>query len=155
MIYRFNKIRQRRAAALVEFLVVVPMFFIIMISIFEYARLLFTMQMLNNAAREGARFAVVNVTTATTANVQTYVDGYMAGQGASQLVSYSPGSNIAVYMADPTTGGNTGLAWTNAVWGNGIGVSVSGSYQPLMPGLDHLVGPIAIKGVCVMPCEAN
>ncbi len=145
----------RRAASAVEFAFVASAFFLFLLGVFEYARFLFTQQLLNNAAREGARYAVVNNATATTAGVQTYVDQYLAGQGATQLVSYSPSSNITVYMADPTTGLDTGLSWQNATWGNGIGVSISGTYQPIVPGLLKLTGSVSLKATCTMTTEAN
>jgi Flp pilus assembly protein TadG len=147
--------RRRLAASVVEFAFVAPVFFLVLLGIFEYARFLFTLQLMNNAAREGARYAVTNVTTVNTANVQTYVDGYLAGQGGSQLVGYNPITSISVYMADPTTGQNTGLVWTNAGWGNGIGVSISGTYQPITPGLLYLTGSLPLTASCVMTCEAN
>lgn len=146
---------KRPGTSLVEFAFVAPVFFLIFFGVFEYARFLFTIQLLNNAAREGARYAVVTVETETTAGVQTYVNGYMAGQGASQLVSYSSSSNITVYTANPTTGANTGTNWQNAAWGDGIGVSVSGTYQPILPGFLLLNSSITVSGTCVISCEAN
>jgi len=156
MIKRSNQVSRRRPAmSLVEFACVAPVFFLALMGIFEYARFLFTWQMMNNAAREGARYAVVNLTTETTAGVQTYVDGYLMGQGAAQLASYSKTSNIAVYKADATTGGNTGLTWTNATWGDGVGVSLSGTYRPFTPGLLYLTGSISLQSSCVVSVEAN
>jgi Flp pilus assembly protein TadG len=155
MIIRPQQSNRRRAASIVEFAVVGPIFFLLMLGVLEYARFLFTMQLVNNAAREGARYAVVNTTTDTTVGVQTYVDNYLAGQGSSQYVGYSKTSNITVYLADPVTGQNTGLSWQNAGWGNGIGVSVTGTYQPIVPGLLHLASSITLTGTCVMTVEAN
>lgn len=148
-------VRRRRGASLIEFAFVAPVFFLVLLGIIEYARFLFTVQMLNNAAREGARYAAVNTTSETTNSIQTYVDKYMAGQGSNQLVGYSPTSNIEVYKADKTTGENLGLAWQNAGWGDAVGVKVSGTYQPLLPGMMHLSSNFTIKGTCVMVCEAN
>src|SRR5438309_1354781 len=130
----------RQAATVIEFTFIAMVFFVLMMGIFEYARYLFTQQLLNNAAREGARYAVVNNGTATTTAVQSYVDSYLSGQGANQLVSYSSTSNITVFQADPTTGKNTGLSWSNAAWGSGIGVTISGTYQPMLPGLLKVTG---------------
>jgi len=146
---------KRLAVSAVEFAFVAPVFFLILLGILEYARFLFTVQLMNNAAREGARYAVVNTTTETTAGVQTYVDQFMAGQGAKQLASYSPTTNIAVFKADATTGANTGVSWVNAGWGDFIGVTVSGTYQPITPGLLKLSGTISLQATCVMTTEAN
>jgi Flp pilus assembly protein TadG len=146
---------RRRAASLVEFAFVAPVFFLVLLGIIEYARFLFTVQMLNNAAREGARYAAVNTTVVTTSEIQTYVDKYMAGQGNASLADYNRNSSITVYKADPTTGANLGQSWANTGWGDGVGVTISGSYRPLLPGMMHLSSSFTIKGTCVMVCEAN
>ncbi len=146
---------RRRGATMVEFAFVAPVLLLVMFGILEYARFFYTAQVMNNAAREGARYAAVNTNIASTANVQTYVNNYLAGVGASQLVSYSPSSNISVYQADPTTGLNTGLAWTGTGWGTAVGVSVSGSYKPVLPGFLYLPGSTTISASCVMTTEAN
>lgn len=138
-----------------EFAFVAPVFILALLGILEYTRFLFVVQMLNNAAREGARYASVNTTTVTTSAIQTYVDNYLAGQGSTQLSGYTPTSNITVYKADPATGADLGQTWQNAGWGDGVGVSVSGTYQPMLPGLTGLSSSFTIKGTCVMVCEAN
>src|SRR5262249_8705156 len=118
--------------------------------------LLFTMEVMNNAAREGARYAVVNTTTTnmTTATVQTYVDGFMAGVG-SQLSNYSATNNITVYQADPTTGADNSGGWLNTAWGNPIRVTITGSYTPIVPGMLFLTGSLTLNATCIMYCEAN
>jgi hypothetical protein len=98
---------------------------------------------------------VVNTTSVTTSQIQNYVDGYMAGQGARQLVGYTPATNITVYKADPTTGQNLGQSWQNAGWGDAIGVTVTGTYQPLLPNFLHMGTNLTITGTCVMSSEAN
>ncbi len=49
-----------RGQALVEFALVAPIFIFILLSLIEFGRAVYTMQMLNNAAREGARYAIVH-----------------------------------------------------------------------------------------------
>lgn len=146
---------RRRGTSAVEFACVAPVFFLVLLGILEYARFLFVVQMLNNAAREGARYAAVNTTTVSTSAIQTYVNNYLAGQGSNQLSGYNQSSSITVYKADPATGANLGQTWQNAGWGDGVGVSVSGTYKPMMPGLLHLSSSFTIKGTSVMVCEAN
>ena len=50
----------RRGQALVEFSLVFPIFLLIFIALFDVGRAVFTYNSLTNAAREGARLAVVN-----------------------------------------------------------------------------------------------
>src|SRR4051812_47493688 len=151
---RVNKRQRRPGTSAVEFAFIAPVFFLILLGIFEYARLLFTWQMLHNAAREGARYAVVTVPTETTAGVQTYVNSYLAGQGASQFVNFNKTTNITVYKAE-ADGSNAGKVWTDAGWGDFIGVSVSGTYQPIVPGFLRLTGSFTISGTCVMTAETD
>jgi Flp pilus assembly protein TadG len=151
---RLSKRRRRPGITAVEFAMVAPVFFLIMLGIFEYSRLLFTWQLLHNAAREGARYAVVSIEKDTTAGVQTYVNNYLAGQGSSQFVSFNKTTNITVYKAQ-ADGSNAGGVWTSAGWGDFIGVSVSGTYQPIVPGFVRLAGSMTLSGTCVMTAELD
>jgi Flp pilus assembly protein TadG len=56
--------RNRRGASAVEFAVVAPVFFLLIFGMIEYGRLIMVQQVLTNAAREGARRAVLPDTTA-------------------------------------------------------------------------------------------
>ena len=51
---------RRRGQAMVEFALVAPLFFLLLFSIIEFGRAVYYIQMLNNAAREGARYAIVH-----------------------------------------------------------------------------------------------
>ena len=49
-----------RGQAMTEFALVAPIFFVLLFSIIEFGRAVYYIQMLNNAAREGARYAIVH-----------------------------------------------------------------------------------------------
>lgn len=51
---------QGRGQALVEFAIVAPLFLLMLLSVIEFGRYVYTVQVLNNAAREGARYAIVH-----------------------------------------------------------------------------------------------
>ena len=60
-----NHLRRRRAGnergqALVEFALVLPIFVLLLVAIFDLGRAVFAYNTLTNAAREGARMAIVN-----------------------------------------------------------------------------------------------
>jgi Flp pilus assembly protein TadG len=150
---RSIRFAKRSGVQLVEAALVMSICLLFIIGILEYGRLMMTKQILDNAAREGARYAVVNTNNATTADVQNVVDTCMAGQGA-QLSGYSKSSNISVFMADPTTGTNIGT-WTNARFGQAIGVQITGTYQPVLPIFVFLPGNITLTGQCLMRSEGN
>src|SRR6188768_107415 len=50
----------RRGQALVEFALVLPIFILLLVAIFDLGRAVFAYNTLTNAAREGARIAIVN-----------------------------------------------------------------------------------------------
>jgi Flp pilus assembly protein TadG len=52
--------RSRRGQALVEFALVIPIFLLVLVAIFDLGRAVFAYNTLTNAAREGARIAIVN-----------------------------------------------------------------------------------------------
>ena len=52
--------RRRRGQALAEFALVAPLFFVVLFGIIEFGRYLYYVQILNNGAREGARYAIVH-----------------------------------------------------------------------------------------------
>ena len=52
--------RRGRGQALVEFALVIPLFLLMMVALFDLGRAVFAYNTLTNAAREGARLAIVN-----------------------------------------------------------------------------------------------
>ena len=74
MMKRFNN---QRGAALLETAITLPLILLISVGIFEFGRAYQTWQVLTNAAREGARIAVLP--DYTDADVTTAVRNYMTG----------------------------------------------------------------------------
>src|SRR4051794_16158867 len=56
--------RRRSGQALVEFALVFPLFLLVLFSVISFGMYIFYNQQLTNAAREGARYAVVHSSTA-------------------------------------------------------------------------------------------
>ena len=69
--------RNERGAALLETAITLPLILFISVAIFEFGRAYQTWQVLTNAAREGARVAVINGTTDDTVReaARTYMRG--------------------------------------------------------------------------------
>lgn len=65
----------RRGAALVEMALVLPVFLMVIFGIIEFGRGMMVGQMVTNAAREGARLAVISGNTNT--NVETQVKDFI------------------------------------------------------------------------------
>ncbi|MHC4402875.1 MAG: TadE/TadG family type IV pilus assembly protein [Planctomycetota bacterium] len=82
---------RRRGATLVEFALVAPLLFLLIFAIIEFGRFVMAQQILTNAAREGARRAVLEQSTVS--EVQQTVSDYLANStipGASVTVSPDP-----------------------------------------------------------------
>jgi Flp pilus assembly protein TadG len=54
-----NRIKNQRGAALIETAITIPLILLVCVSIFEFGRAYQTWQVLTNAAREGARVAIL------------------------------------------------------------------------------------------------
>ncbi len=76
-----KRIRNERGAALLEAAITIPLILLISVGIFEFGRAFQTWQVLTNAAREGARIAVLADTS--DAQVRSAVREYMKGGGLS------------------------------------------------------------------------
>jgi Flp pilus assembly protein TadG len=79
-----KRMRNEKGAALLEAAITVPIILLISVGIFEFGRAYQTWQVLTNAAREGARMAVI--TSSTDAAITTRVRNYMQ---AGSLPNYS------------------------------------------------------------------
>jgi Flp pilus assembly protein TadG len=122
-----RRLVRRTGTTLVEMTVVLIPCFLLMLAILEYGRVVMMLQMINNAARTGARQAVVtptsyvNPATATT-QIQNTVIAALSNQPLQNL-------NVQVYQAD-TAGNNIG-PWTSAPFGRNIVVQVDADFPNL------------------------
>jgi Flp pilus assembly protein TadG len=117
---------------------------LVFFGVFEYGRLLMDWNVLNNAAREGCRYALVNNTSATiSTDVQTLVTAKLGRESASF-------SNFTVTVTGTHLGVNT--APNNLVAGDMITVTASGKYIfiniPLIP-----TPALTITSAVTMVCE--
>jgi len=122
--------RRRGAAAVETAMVLLPML-MLLFGIFEYGRFLLDRNLLNNAAREGCRYALANNNTdpAVATTVQTIVNTVMGNQKNAF-------TNFTVTVSGTHNGTSTPVA--QLAPGDQITVTVSGTYQllniiPLVP----------------------
>jgi Flp pilus assembly protein TadG len=97
-----KRIRSEKGAALLEAAVTVPVILLISVGIFEFGRAYQTWQVLTNAAREGARMAVITGTTDT--DITTRVRNYMQ---AGSLPNYAT-ATVTIQRGVALTGADTG-----------------------------------------------
>ena len=96
-----KRIRNQRGAALIEAAITIPMMLLISVGIFEFGRAYQTWQVLTNAAREGARMAVIQ--GSTDADVTARVRSYMQ---AGSLPNYGS-ATVSVQRSVALTGADT------------------------------------------------
>jgi len=89
--------RDQRGAALLEMAFTLPLLLLISVSIFEFGRAFEVWQVLTNAAREGARVAVLpGISDAmVTARVQQYADAGVLDAGVTPTVTIQRDSTIS------------------------------------------------------------
>ncbi len=101
-------IRGERGAALVEFALVVPMLVLMMCATIDFGLVVYTLNNLTAAVREGGRFAAVldptvwNSPAAAQDSVQTRVQKYIAGMNNTGLTPAQVKALITV-SKDPTS----------------------------------------------------
>lgn len=88
--------RKRRGAAAVEFALVAPLFFLLIVGMLEFGRAVMVQQILTNAAREGARAAVLDGATANA--VRNSVTTYLSNSGIA-------GATVQITPTEPATAG--------------------------------------------------
>ncbi len=140
---------RRFGAALVEMTFVAVLFFIFLFGIVEYCRYIFYLQVMDNAAREGARYAVVNTQEA---NLETETKN----QVLTKMVGLENGIEnfqVKLYRAEPD-GTQVGNA-DGAEFGEFIIVQVEGDYSPILPSFLFMGNSIHIQSKALMNSEAN
>jgi Flp pilus assembly protein TadG len=138
---------RRKGAAAVEASQVLLALTVFVFGIFEYGWFLMNYNVLNNAAREGCRYALVNNTSTTiSTDVTAIVTNFMAGKDANF-------TNFTVSVSG-THAGATVSNVNNLVAGDFITVTVSGQYHFLniIP-LVKMPTSVTINSSVTMICE--
>ena len=124
--------RRERGAALVEAAITVPIILLISVGIFEFGRAYQTWQVLTNAAREGARLAVLE--GPTDSDVRARVNDYITRGGLTALAD----SAIVVDRGVAMTG-------TATATGSQVTVNYPFDFMVLNP-VVRLVAPTSTTG---------
>ncbi len=99
-----RRTRRSRGMAMVEFVLILPALLVILFGILEFGVLFFQWQTLSNAAREGARDAIVFRKDCDSAALQTIIE--------QTVIDYADAANITVAPGDISISGlctGTGL----------------------------------------------
>lgn len=143
--------QSRRGTTTVELSVVIGVTLLLLFGIFEYARYTHLLEVTNNAAREGARFAVVRTGDGTTeADIVAEVNRRMAGR-QKEFNNFT----VEVTSVDPDTGETTGDEWHETAFGNAIAIRITGQYKPLLPDFLYTSNVINFDVTHMMASESN
>jgi Flp pilus assembly protein TadG len=134
--------------ALVEFALVAPIFFLMLFSIIEFGRYVYSVQILNEAAREGARYAIVH------GSESLCPSGRMPG-----VTQVNPCDPSGQKVKDVVVGNAAGVAGTSPItvtvtWpidnarGQTVSVTVSYQFRTLIPVVP--LPPIQITGAATL-----
>jgi Flp pilus assembly protein TadG len=139
---------QRWGGAAVETAFVLIPMFMFLCGVFEYGRLLMDWELLNNAAREGCRYALANNTSPTiNTDVQNIVLARMAGRSADF-------GNFTVTVSGTRQGVSTPVS--NLGPGDLVTVTVSGQYQLLnITPLTRKLSSFTMSSSVTMVCEGG
>jgi hypothetical protein len=136
-----------RGQALAEFALVAPIFFLMLFALLDFGRYVYYVQILNNAAREGARYAIVHGGRSLNPSgppAPGTTSGDVAGNngviGNSTVLSIVPTWWDTVTQPDPAaTSGNGSNDRENVVQ-----VIVTYQFQSVIPIVP--IPPIEVKG---------
>jgi Flp pilus assembly protein TadG len=144
-----NARQPRGGASILEMTAVCVVFLMFLFGVLEYCRVLFMKELVDNAAREGARYAVAHTTSASVdADTKAEVKKRFVGMEAGLA-----GLKIDVYQAD-SKGVKIGKA-SDARFGQYIAVEVSGEYSPILPAFLLMDHKINLGAKSLMCSEAN
>jgi hypothetical protein len=119
-----------RGQSLVEFALIIPVFLLLLVSIFDLGRAVFAYNTLTNAAREGVRMAIVNQDTPTIVA--------WAKQSTAIVELNDPSVVVGFYQMNPNGTPDLGHACSPIAVGCLAIVSFEATYRPITP----LVGTI-------------
>lgn len=144
----------RRGATTVEAAVVISVFLLFIFGIFEYARFVMIYQGMQNAAREGARYAVavINPDTVPNSNIEAEVKRRLKGLDSN--VNNFKVSISAIVMRDGVQGTPIANRY-DAKNTDGIVIEINYTYKPSLPSFLRLGKEVPIKARCVMYAEGN
>lgn len=147
--------QRRRGAVTVEAALVLPICLMFLFAIFEYGRYVMFVQILTNAAREAARYAVAHVDPVviggtTYGDALTDVEAVLTKSLAGQQLK---NQTVQVFRAD-SVGNNLG-DWSTVQPGEHICVRISGEYSVIMRTLLFMPSSMNVQVRAVVRSEAT
>lgn len=136
---RSTRVTKEKGAVAVEFAIVLPVFLLLVLGIFEFGRAYNIQVSLSEAARESARYMAIHANE----------PGFSVGAAQSAGVGAAP--------SVPLTNGDVAMSYSSGTsCAAGVNVISNVSYSTgFLTGLENLIGvsqPFTLRGVGVMRC---
>ncbi len=124
---------------LTEFALIFPVFMLLLVLVFDFGRAIYAHHTISNAARAGARVAIVDQTLAE-----------IQAKALAQTVGLNPDD---ITVPDPEFGCPIGGATVPLKIGCEAEVTVEYAYQPMTPIVGSIVGPMTLSATTRFPIE--
>jgi len=135
-----------RGQGLVEFALILPLLLLLLMGIFDFARGIYAYNTVSNAAREGARVAIVNQSAAGGVSLAATK---AANQATALGLDASDSADVDVQYLLPDL--------SDQCPSRGLGciaqVRVNYLFQPLTPIIGSIIGPITVSATTQLPIE--
>ena len=140
--------RRERGQSLVEFALILPVLVLILMGLFDLGRAVFAYNSVSEAARNGARVAIVNQTLA---DICVVAAGRAVGLGLPTACAANGNTGTqGVWVTDASTGTAVSCAKVNCLQK----VKVTYQFSPITPIIGRILGPINLTSSSTVPVES-
>lgn len=134
-----------RGQSMVEFALILPIFILLMVGIFDFGRAIYAYNTINNAAREAARLGIVDQTVAQ-----------IQARAANQAVALGiAAGDVSVQFVENAGGGACTQLGSDSIGQCSVIVQVPYDYVAATPLIGNLVGVINMAGESQFRLAAN
>ncbi len=138
-----------RGQSIVEFALILPVFVLLLVGILDLGRAVYAFNTINNAAREGARLAIVDQTITHVEDFAAQRTGWLGVDASGVSVDFRDPDDTANHGSCNASPGQAAIVGCLAV------VSVTYDYVGATPIISQLVGPISMTGESRFRVESN
>lgn len=132
--------RSKRGQSLVEAALVLPIFILVLVGLFDLGRAVYAYNTISNASRESVRVAIVNQTAST-----------VQGEALKQAVSLGIASgDVTIAYLDPS---GVGTCSGNIDPGCVASVTVQYTFTAATPVIGQIIGPFTMTSTTEMSVE--
>lgn len=138
--------RGQRGQGLVEIALVLPVFLLLLMGLFDFGRLIYAFNTVSEAARNGSRVAIVN---------QTVSEICLVAAGRATALGLPPtcaanASAVGVYVTPSSGNPARGCTTINCVQS----VKVTYQFRLITPIISTITGPIDVSSTSQVPVES-